>query len=1105
MAEGQTDVTAHLARAREREETHDWIGAAGSYEDALALAGSDVPLERGGILEAQGYSLFKAAMQADGPESFRSRIQKARDCYERAEASYASSSEPEIVPYQARAAAMTAFLGYWQATDAAEKKKHLSTAWQQAEEAIKIYKAKSNPIEQGKTYNRLALAAAIAYNMADNFEEEMALARSCVDAGEGAIVALSALHDAEGLAKAYMIACGFLTAIGRASGETSRSHAQERIAKTYWDQAIHSSETSALSEVTIPLLLAELPILFKKDEAEELLRKALEHGRRIHDRLLTGMALGDLAGRANWGTLTALDSDESDALSRKALEFAAEAAEELTKVSFRPPHSGGELWVCAHEASVYGVLAYGEMDTVRKRDFAERAVRGFPAALRLAGDCGYPFTAILIQHQFGYALASLAKTEPDRSAKKDLLKRAIELRKMSMAGSTSFLPRSDWDRGVDLTLLAEAEFELASALDDPDDKKNMLRDAVSRRKESFGYLVKSLATLSPESQDEILHSYPIVGHWLYQHSSWNEALYDLERDQGYLRAAQDALGRAAEAFTKGGIPSRSAECHWKAAQLHDRLGEYKHGAETFLLASRSFAAASEKTPRLKTLFDEYSHYMQGWAAIEHARHAHSMDDPSGASRHYQEAAESHAATNAWNYLSGVYLGLSCAEHAEDLSRQEKCREAVETFSRAATLFEDATKAIQNQVGRIESAEEAKMAAELMTESLEKVAFCKARVTLEEARILEMQGDLTGASEKYSLAARSFQEMIETPVSAENRGTLELILSLTNAWQAMARAESEASPAMYSKAAERFDQAKELAVSDRMKVMAAGNSHFCKALEAGAMFADTADLSLHSAATKHLESAARYYIRADLQNAAEYAKASKLLFDGYAYMDRASAEPDQGMKAKLYAVAEKVLQLSAASFAKAAQPRKQEQVSRLLKKVVEDRELAVALTDVLLAPDVTSTTMAFSSPTPVQQPAAGLDRFEHASVQVTLLAKPRELHVGQELSIEIELANAGRGPAQLTKVEHMFPEGFVVVREPDKFRVEDSEVNLKGRRLDALKTEDLKVVLKPTARGTFRLSPRVLYLDESGTEKTCEPAPVEVAVKEMGISGWLKGR
>jgi len=93
---------------------------------------------------------------------------------------------------------------------------------------------------------------------------------------------------------------------------------------------------------------------------------------------------------------------------------------------------------------------------------------------------------------------------------------------------------------------------------------------------------------------------------------------------------------------------------------------------------------------------------------------------------------------------------------------------------------------------------------------------------------------------------------------------------------------------------------------------------------------------------------------------------------------------------------------------------------------------------------------------------------------------------------------------LTKVTEIIPKGFELAEEPETFRVEDSYVNLKRKRLDSLKTEELKLVLRPTATGIFSLKPTVLYLDENGNYKTHEPEPVTIAVKELGIKGWLKG-
>jgi hypothetical protein len=149
-------------------------------------------------------------------------------------------------------------------------------------------------------------------------------------------------------------------------------------------------------------------------------------------------------------------------------------------------------------------------------------------------------------------------------------------------------------------------------------------------------------------------------------------------------------------------------------------------------------------------------------------------------------------------------------------------------------------------------------------------------------------------------------------------------------------------------------------------------------------------------------------------------------------------------------------------------------------------------------------MTFATPNPGQENPVGLERFENADIQANLIIRQKELKIGENLSIELELVNAGKGSALLTKVTEIVPEGFEVAEKPETYRVEDSCINLKGKRLDPLKTEEVKLVLKPTLQGTFSLKPTVLYLDENGKYKSHEPEPVTITVKELGIKGWLKG-
>jgi hypothetical protein len=202
--------------------------------------------------------------------------------------------------------------------------------------------------------------------------------------------------------------------------------------------------------------------------------------------------------------------------------------------------------------------------------------------------------------------------------------------------------------------------------------------------------------------------------------------------------------------------------------------------------------------------------------------------------------------------------------------------------------------------------------------------------------------------------------------------------------------------------------------------------------------------------------------------------------------------------------ERVLQTSAGSYTRAEHPEKREQVLKLLQKAKEEEELATSMTEALYAPSIVSVTTAFASPTPTQEEAVGSERFEHADIQANLILRQKELKIGESLDLEIELVNAGKGPALLIKVNELIPEGFELVEKPENYRVEDSYLNMKGKRLDPLKTEDVKLILKPNVQGVFPLKPKVLYLDENGNYKSHEPEPVTITVKELGIRGWLKG-
>jgi hypothetical protein len=359
-----------------------------------------------------------------------------------------------------------------------------------------------------------------------------------------------------------------------------------------------------------------------------------------------------------------------------------------------------------------------------------------------------------------------------------------------------------------------------------------------------------------------------------------------------------------------------------------------------------------------------------------------------------------------------------------------------------------------------------------------------------------------SSRRYGSAAETFQRIAIT--SEEARKELQPLVCLCQAWQKMTRAEAEDSADMYQEASNLFEEAMDHIDDERSRRLAMGHSLFCRALEAGTRFEGTKETSHYAEAARHLESAASYYVRAGVKSAADYTEATQRLFDAYVYMDNASQDTDPMKRARYYQMAEKVLETSAGSYLMAKHPEKSEEVQRLLGRVREKRELAATLSQVLHAPTTVSTTEVFNAPMPTREQAVGLERFESADIQANLIARRREVGVGEDLDLEIELVNAGKAPAQLVKVEDIIVEGFELKSFPEICRVEDSYLDMKGRTLSPLKTQELKLVLKPLAKGAFELKPRILYLDESGEYKSHEPEPVSIIVQELGIKGWLRG-
>jgi tetratricopeptide (TPR) repeat protein len=692
-------------------------------------------------------------------------------------------------------------------------------------------------------------------------------------------------------------------------------------------------------------------------------------------------------------------------------------------------------------------------------------------------------------HTSGDIFLSLARIEKNWSERKRLLEKALMHQNEAVGIIGQFMPFYYWKRGKMLTFVADVKAELADLAKDSELRKTILQEAVLDKDNSLKLVIRYAEFW--EGKGSIPALFANLGNWQYGYGDMLSRLYEVAGSREHLRKAMAVFEEAAQTFEKLNLISRMAECYWKRAQTCDRLGEHLSAANNFSMASDNYVKCAEKLPQLKDFYQEHASYMQAWSEIEKARHHHRRREYGVAMEHFQKAADMHKSLKRWGYLASNYSAWAQLERAEELSRKGRSEEALAAFERTAKLFQETKNSLETIFGRTEDSHENRMVANMIKATDLRTEYCRARITLEEARILDKKGDHTTSAKKYADAQEMLQK-IAVSETEQNRRELQTLIFLCQAWEKMMMAEAKASSTMYGEAARLFEQAKEHMLDEQTSLLALANSSFCKALVSGTEFESTRNQKLYSKSKKHMEAAANYYLKAGFVNDAEYVRATQRLFDAYMYLNRAQTETKPKKKAQYYQLAEKLLQASAITYTKAKHLGKGEEVKRLLESVREEKQLVISLAAALHPPTISSMTASFSAPTSSYEKAVGLERFEHTDIQAHLSAF-EEAIIGEEFEVRLDLVNVARNFGLLISVDNMAPQGFKVTNVHPEYRLENDSINLKGKRLDALKVETIKILVEATEAGVAYLCPEVVYTDDAGNFKTCRPEALRVTV------------
>ena len=1111
-----------LKKAKESEQKYEWLQATKLYKKATDLASKEKDLSKVSELqEHTAFCFYRAAFQVQTNNEFEKYIKKAVQVYQTELELLKDTSLENKYTRIKHANALVEYTKSWLEKKPLKKKKLLKKWWTLENLTLSKYESEKDLYRIGKICNDLMEYSYYhRINLVNSRLENEKIIKEMINLASKAIQAFSKLDNDYELARAYCFSSIYNNMAQGFLWSEAESQQSEQRNLQYSKKALELSKKTRnewlISWSYISLWISESTISAFSKTSLDYGKKIKDFGVSTKDKFLIAKGKTIISLCTILMIITSEDPDEVKKSLRKSKILAEEAINDFQTINHL-----SDLAYYSYLAALR-LLSGIETNPKTRQQFFEMASKVIKEGMELFQGWKKLLPTLFNASAEFYGW-HLSRAQSKLEEKKEMLRKGIDFRKKYIEYKTKM--NTLGDNIYAYLQLGNLESILAKIETDANEKSTLLKSAVKSMEKCIEFVEKKRKIKQGKwwKGNLFAWSYSQFGNILAQ-------VYKFTKENKVLIRATKTYEMAIDILKKVDLPVHIAEDYWHLAQLFDLQGDQQKSSQNYEDAAESYIRASKKIPQIKTFYENYSAYMSAWSQIEKGRYCHSIENYENAKEHYEKAAHLHESSEFWSYLSPNYFAWASLEEAENLSRKENTHQAIQKFQKTFELFsaaddslkqklEDITilenievkgkevedlfahhqkeeKNIKTKITENITAEERDLIIGLLESSDLRRRYCQARILLEKAKLLDKEGKYLKSSKHYGEAAQTISSfLVKINVEVE-RKELEYLAILCQAWEKMAIAEEISSSESYIDAATLFERAKDYCFTKKASLWALGNINFCKGLAAGIEYQRNMNLEKHSKAKGYIRSASSNYSRAGFKNASEYAKATQRLFDAYFYMNQAETESDQETRAKQYQLAENLLQIAAGSFMKAKQPEKTTQIQEILVNVREEKALAMSLSQVMHAPLITSSTSSFTAPTPTNENSVGLESFQSANVQASLVATVNEVRIGESFSLSVEIVNAGREPALLMQVEDFISPNFVVVKKPEIYRIEDTCLNMKGRQIAPLKLVEAKLVFQASNKGIYRIQPRVKYLDEAGQNKFIQLKSIEIKVQEV---------
>jgi hypothetical protein len=743
-----------LNEAYKLEKKYKWLDAAKQYAEAANAFVKHDFLKSGELHERIGYCYHRAAYQSETNEEFRDLVELASRSYEKALKFYRKAQDIISKAKQLHCVAQALYLKSWLYEDTSKRENLLDQCLETGKKALEEWKNVGDATAYLNTCNEFLTHLYARLELVTDHREVRKIIEEALEYGEVAIEAVEEDKERYQLTRTRHLQSLILSDRPMESYDSVKK--QQEMLKKSLDNAQEAYKTAELLGDSYLIgrtsgVLSHVTFEFTGDLefTLRLAKRQLETAEKTRDTYLRAHANELLAYLTLWKT-NVIDEDPEIQLSesKSALEFAEKA------IAYYNVISKPIVFAYMSHAGSYNQLARNEIRLEAKRELYKKGIDVAKKDLEQARRKGSPTGTLYTLHQLAMLLNGQIEYEKDDDEKVKQIKEAELVVDELIALSSRVQPYRYWNQSIFRSYSALLKIEQSKVEKDQQRRLDLLLTALSEGEECVR-LGKIHLNLHPSAAFSLDFA---IG--LKKMGECLGLIYEATKDTQYVDRAIDTYREVLKTYKENNLDCRVAETHWKIASIYNRLGRFQESADEFESASTYFDNAAKKMPHLNEFYLEYSNYMKAWSEIKKAKHHNLQKQYDLVREHYQKAADLHKSTKRWNYLYNNYLAWARLAEAEDLSQNDKTIDARDLFEEIVDMFEEIKKTIGAHAPAIEEDNEKEMVQSLIKASKLRKDYCLGRITLEEAKILERQGDHRASSRKYDDATRILQNIAD---------------------------------------------------------------------------------------------------------------------------------------------------------------------------------------------------------------------------------------------------------------------------------------------------------------------------------------------------------